>query len=373
MYTKRFLMAAACSLLVSAAIAQDNEKGTLKSYTYVEAQGGAQLTFTNAKMDKLVTPTVALSLGHYFSPVVGARLHVNGWQAKSGWSATEQYYKWNYITTNADLMLNLTNMFCKDNSHFLNVILLGGIGLTEAWDNDELKALHAADRQLDVPLAWDKNRLSHNIRAGLRLETNVTKPFGISLEINANSLSDRFNSKTNDKDDWMVTGMLGISYRFGHRYKAAPVPVVEPTPAPVPEPAPVPVVVPKTKTITKKIPVNLREEVFYKIREADAEASKMQMQRVANFLKENPTATVSVTGYADKGTGNATLNMKFSKQRAENYKKQLVDNYGADASRINIDAKGDTVQPFAENDKNRCVIVEGAAEKTVTETVTVNE
>ena len=202
----RKLLTAAMLLFAGAAQAQTN---TWTSYSYIEAQGGVQLTSTNAPMDKLITPTAALSFGHYFSPVVGARLHVNAWQSKSGFSATEQYYKWKYVTPDLDLMLNLTNLFSKGSDHALNVILLGGVGLNYAWDNDELKALNLPANV--APLAWDKNRLSHNLRAGLRLETNQAKPLGLSLEVNANSLDDRFNSKTNDADDWMFTAMLGLN------------------------------------------------------------------------------------------------------------------------------------------------------------------
>jgi hypothetical protein len=36
-----------------------------------------------------------------------------------------------------------------------------------------------------------------------------------------------------------------------------------------------------------------------------------------------------------------------------------VEYHGLDAARITTDSKGDTVQPFPENDKNRCVIVTG--------------
>ena len=78
-------------LMTGAATAQDETRGALKSYSYVEAQGGVQLTATDAKMDKLITPTAALSFGHYFSPVVGARLHVNAWQAKSGFDDIDKY------------------------------------------------------------------------------------------------------------------------------------------------------------------------------------------------------------------------------------------------------------------------------------------
>ena len=100
-------------LMTGAATAQDDSRGTLKSYSYVEAQGGVQLTATDAKMDKLITPTAALSFGHYFSPVVGARLHVNAWQAKSGFDDIDKYYTWKYITPDLDLMLNLSNLFGK--------------------------------------------------------------------------------------------------------------------------------------------------------------------------------------------------------------------------------------------------------------------
>lgn len=368
------MFAAAMCLLTSGVVsAQESDKGKLKSYSYLEVQGGGQITLTDAKMDKLITPMGAISFGHYFTPVVGARLHVSGWESKSGFDNVG-YYKYNYITTNADLLLNLTNLVCHkgNGAHPLNVIFVGGIGLTNAWSNDDANKMAAANHDLNMPLVWDGNRLSHNIRAGLRLETNVTKPFGVALEVAANSLDDRFNSKYNNTDDWMITASLGLSYRFGHKYrkpapKPAPVEVVAPKPTPKPAPKPVTRVV--KRTVEKKVPVELNEVRFYKLREANAEGEKAQMQRVADFLKSYPEATISVVGYADKGTGNPKLNVKYAKQRADKYKESLVKDYGADASRIVTDSKGDTVQPFEDNDKNRCVIVKGQAEKTVTETI----
>lgn len=350
-----------------------NQKGTLKSYNFIELQGGVQLTSTDAKMTDLITPVGAFSIGRYFTPVVGARLHVNGWQAKSGYNDLG-FYKWNYITTSADVLLNLTNMFSKDKSgaHPINVILLGGIGLNNAWGNEEANCMAEANNKLNMPLVWDDNRLSHNIRAGLRLETDVTKPFGVSLEVNANSLDDRFNSKMNDADDWQFTAMLGVSFRFGHK-TTKPVIVSEKyiaPPAPKPAPKPVPKYITRTKEIKKQVPVSLHEEAFFLICKSDPKAGMPKIQEVAQFLKDYADAKVIVVGYADKGTGNAKLNMMYSKRRAENYKKELVEKYGCDESRITVDAKGDTVQPFAENDKNRCVIIDGTATKTVTETIT---
>jgi outer membrane protein OmpA-like peptidoglycan-associated protein len=374
MKTKNLLTAAVALLMAGAAQAQTN---TWNSYSFIEAQGGVQLTSTNAPMDKLITPTAALSFGHYFTPVVGARLHVNAWQSKSGLSSTDQYYKWKYVTPDLDLLLNLTNLFGKGSDHALNVILLGGVGLNYAWDNDELKGLNLPANTM--PLAWDKNRLSHNLRAGLRLETNQAKPIGLSLEVNANSLDDRFNSKTNDADDWMFTAMLGLNFRFGQK-KAAPkyitktievvdtVWVDEPTTIKVKEKQP------KTKTEMKKM--NMNEAIFFNIRESDAASASgidEAIKKVADLMKSSEDATFTVTGYADKGTGSASINRKYAKQRAESVTAKLVKDHGLDQKRIKTDSKGDTVQPFDENDKNRCVIVtgEGTFKVTTTEMVEV--
>ena len=274
-------------------------------------------------------------------------------------------------------MLNLTNLFSKGSDHALNVILLGGVGLNYAWDNDELKALNLPANV--APLAWDKNRLSHNLRAGLRLETNQAKPLGLSLEVNANSLDDRFNSKTNDADDWMFTAMLGLNFRFGQK-KAAPkyitktievvdtVWVDEPTTIKVMEKQP------KSKTEMKKM--NMNEAIFFKLAQSDADAAAgidEAIKKVADLMKSSEDATFTVTGYADKGTGSAAINKKYAKQRAESVAAKLIKDHGLDAKRIKTDSKGDTVQPFDENDKNRCVIMtgEGTFKVTTTEMVEV--
>lgn len=374
MKTKNLLTAAVALLMAGAAQAQTN---TWTSYSFIEAQGGVQLTSTNAPMDKLITPTAALSFGHYFTPVVGARLHVNAWQSKSGLASTGQYYKWKYVTPDLDLLVNLTNLFGKGSDHALNVILLGGVGLNYAWDNDELKDLNLPANTM--PLAWDKNRLGRNLRAGLRLETNQAKPFGVSLEVNANSLDDRFNSKTNDKDDWMFTAMLGLNFRFGHK-KAAPryvtktIEVIDTFEIDEPITIKVKEKQPKTKTETKHMKMN--EAIFFKIRESDANAASgidEAIKKVAELMKCSDDAMFTVTGYADKGTGSAKMNKKYAKQRADDVAKKLVEQYGLDAKRLKTDSKGDTVQPFEENDKNRCVIVtgEGTFRITTTEMVEV--
>ena len=258
-----------------------------------------------------------------------------------------------------DLMMNLTNLFSKNYSHPLNLILLGGVGLNYAWDNDELKDMNLPANA--TPLAWDKNRLSHNLRAGLRLETNVTKPLGVSLEVNANSLDDRFNSKTNDADDWMISALVGISYRFGYKHEK-PRKVVRQVEEEVWEEVPDTIMVKEKRPLVKEEQKKIEEAIFFEICESDANAAQgtdKAIKDVADLMKTSDDAVITVTGYADKGTGNPSINKMYAQKRADNVTNKLINEHGLDASRLKTDSKGDTVQPFEENDKNRCVIITG--------------
>jgi hypothetical protein len=355
-------LAASLLLMGGTAMAQSEN---WQSFSYVEAQGGLQLTSTNAPMDKLMTPTAALSFGHYFTPVVGARLHVNAWQSKSGFKDLDQYYKWKYVTPSVDLLLNLSNLLGQNQDRALNVILLGGVGLNYAWDNDELKDLGIAPQR--IPLAWEDNRLSHNLRAGLRLETNQSKPLGFSLEVNANSLDDRFNSKINDADDWQFTAMVGLNFRFGYKGKKH-IPVTRQIEETIWEDVPVVKKVKKQEPYTVEKPVTLHKEVFYDIRVSDNVDPSVIQAEVAKFMKENPNSKVTIVGYADKGTGNARLNKMYAERRAETFKKDLIEKHGVNGDMLVVDSKGDTVQPFPDNnDKNRCVIIDAVGKTEVQE------
>jgi len=361
---KAILMAAFALLASSAAMAQEccsKDGCNLKSYSFIEAQGGLQWTTTDAKIDKLLMPIGALSFGHYFSPVVGARLHVDGLQAKGRFEQMDKNYKWNFITTDADLLVNLSSLFSKNYCRPLNLIFVGGLGLTNYWKNDDLQEIVNTQPTL-APLARDNHHhLSHNLRAGLRLETNVTKPFGVSLEVDANSMEDRFNGKTNDADDWMISGMVGLSYRFGYG-KRKPVKVVRQVEEIIWVDVPDTIIVKEKRPLVKEEQKKMEETIFFQIRESDANAAQgtdAAIKKVADLMKTSDDATFTVTGYADKGTGNARLNKMYAAKRAADVTDKLINQHGLDASRIKSDSKGDTVQPFAENDKNRCVIITG--------------
>ena len=335
-------------------------------YGFVQLQAGAGTLFSPGKQ---YNPTFSLGLGYMFNPAIGLRLHANGYEAKNGFHSVDDTYKFKYVNTNLDLMVNLTNIINKTTNPFFNVYLVAGTGLAYAWDNDELHNILATGKVTEnCTNAWGEGTtrqslLSHNIRAGLLLDFNIAKNWSLGAEFDINNLSDRFNSKYDDACDWAATAQISLTYKFGHKKceKPAPVvvtePVVEPEPVVVPEPEPV--VVPEPEPIPEPVVKEepLREVVYFDIRQSNPFSDAI-VAKCKKWLEEYPGKNITVSGYADKGTGNAKLNMGYSKQRTESAVKALVK-AGIPADRIDSAYYGDTVQPFAENDANRCVIIEG--------------
>ena len=353
---KKIFAVALLSVVALSASAQSTEKDYKPfPHMFVGVQGGAQTTFTDYDQLKLITPTASVYFGGWFTPVVGARLHVNGIWNKGGYeqNGLDFKYDYKYVTPNLDLLINLCTLFGKKDWYPVNVYLIGGIGLNYAWDNDDAYA------HKDVmPLAWKDNRLSHNARVGAQLDVNLAKHWSLNLEVAANSLSDRYNSKVNDKDDWSLTAQLGLAYKFGFKKNKK---VVEPTPVPEPVYA--------TRIDTtwyddvqyKDVTADrdIKKEIFFGIRESGVSQDEAQIAAVAEFLKGVKDGEITITAYADKGTGTPALNMKYSKERAEKTRQALIDR-GVDPNIIkSVEWKGDTVQPYAENDKNRVSVITG--------------
>lgn len=381
-----FLFAAALMAATTVSAQKNDGANTDGSHFFVGVQAGGSSTLTNYNPFKIVMPVTSIYVGGYYNRVVGGRLHFSGFNSKGAFpkadftpytiqnsrgdvadmvSWIDKKYKFKYYTADIDLLVNLTNLFCNKEEHPINLILVGGVGLNYGWHNKEALALiKQYSLQSQAPEAWTSDRLTHNVRLGLQLEANLNKNLAINFEADANNMGDRFNSKKSNSDDWRITAQVGLAVKFGFKKKAMPAPVPAPPPAPAPapapkpEPAPTPVVepAPAPKPAVKSV----NENIFYDIRSSKIQASEYEkIERVANFLKEHPDAKVTVTGYADAGTGNPKINMKYSQQRANDLKKYITTKYGIDGSRITAEAKGDSVQPFTEGVKNRVSIVAG--------------
>ena len=256
-------------------------------------------------------------------------------------------------------MFNLSNLFAGYNpNRCVSVNAFVGAGYIHGFDNKEALDAKAASPH-ELLLVWNSNTLNLvSGRFGANVDFRLSKRVSFNIEALASVTSDRFNSKDGDNLDWQTNLFGGFTFRLGklstpvpvaiavpEPVQPAPEPVEEVAPAPDPAPAPAPV---KAEPLTRN--------VFFLINSAKVRPSEMvKVQEVVDFLNANPNAKVAITGYADKGTGNKTINARLSKQRANAVFNELVKK-NIPANRIVKDAKGDTVQPFSVNDDNRVVI-----------------
>ena len=185
-------------LMALAVNAWSQNEDQLKSYHFIEAQGGIRTTIGGYKLFELTSPAIALSYGYMTQPI-GFRLQFSGWDAKSSPS-----YTFKYINTNADLLLNITHAFSRNVARPLNFYLLGGVGIANTFDRETADA------------NW-KDHASLNLRIGLRLVQRLSKPLSLTFEVSANNMASHSNCYTY-QDEKGLNAMIGIGYRFGHKY-----------------------------------------------------------------------------------------------------------------------------------------------------------
>ena len=285
---------------------------------------------------------------------------------QGGGQVTFTHYKFKAITGDLDLLMNMTNIINPNRaSHAFDWVLLAGFGVNYGWDFDEYENITKSFTALNAtyPQNCGTKHASYNGRFGTQLNWNVCDAFTIGLELQANYKNDMYNLKVNNNPDWQAAALLGLTYNFGYKKKAPK--QVEP--------------VYETRldttwyneTVYKKVTEEetLRRDIFFNIRKSSP-ISEQTVAEIVNFVNTHKDAKIVVTGYADKGTGTAKVNMRYSRQRAQAVTAALVK-AGIDKSIITTDCKGDTVQPFAENDRNRVTITvaTGKAEKDKPETV----
>ena len=350
-------------------------------YWYIQLQGGAQYTLGEIDFSDLISPNVQVALGRQFSPVFGARLAVNAWQSKAGIEAAGNTYKWKwmYVAPGIDLTFNLSNLFCGFNpNRIFNFSVFGGLGANIGWDNkiDDIKAAAAALYPLtttatgtseNTQYAWDGTKVRVFGRAGVAADFKVSDAVSLGLEVNANTLSDRYNSKKAGNWDWYFNALAGVKINLGKTYSTrtieapkVPEKVIERVIERVVE-KPAPQVVEPTRAVAEKKEVEetkFRRDIFYlKAGKTWIDKSEYhKVKEVADYMKEHPNCTVEITGYADRGTGNPKINNNLSQRRAQAVANMLIRNYGIKKNRIKVDYKGDTIQPFAKEIENRVAI-----------------
>ena len=371
---KRTLGIVLAALVLSSGVARaqsvskSDSSVEFRPHAYIGLQGGAAYTVGETTFNKLISPAAAGTLGWQFSPALGARLVAGGWQGKGAalGSGTE-VYAFNYLLGGADLTLNLANLFAgyKHDRVFSPYFFLGG-GALMGFRNGA-NSVKSVTPSAYFEYLWSGKKIMPAGRTGLGADIRLSDVVALTLEANMEVTSDHFNSKKAGNPDFQFNALAGLKFNLGKPYtrKPAPEPVVYE--APKPEPAPEkPAVVEEVKPEPKKVVPEKKEcnackemqeiNTFFALDSSEIlpeEAAKLD--KYAQWLGKHKDVKIAITGYADVQTGNPSYNMGLSQRRVTAVKKYLTDK-GIEASRIDTDYKGDTVQPFAVNEQNRVVV-----------------
>lgn len=351
---KRFISILASVVLVASLSVANAQTNDFNGHWFMQLQGGVAHTIGETNFVDLLSPSAAVSLGYQFSPVLGARLNVNGWQGKGAITATKtNVYKYNYLEGGVDLMADLAALFAGYNSkRLISPYIFAGVAANYAFNNDEANS-YANDFPTKDRYLWDGSRLTPSSRAGIGFNIRLSDAVALNLEGNSSFIEDHFNSKKGSKADFQIKALAGLTFAFG-KAKPAPAPiVVPPAPKPQPKPEPKPVV---EEPIVEPAFESLQRNVLFIIDKWDIrESEQYKIDEVVEALKANPDTKVRVSGYADKDTGTAKRNMFLSQKRSEVVAQAIMD-AGIEKDRIITEYFGDTVNPFDTPEENRVAV-----------------
>lgn len=351
---------------------------------FLQLQGGVNYTkaenATKANFFDMLTPKVQFGVGKFFSPYVGTRLSVGGWQSKhyqylpSARGLRSRHIRQNYVESNLDGLFNLTNIFAprKEYGGF-NLYLIAGVNYTHRVKNSDLRV---GTNDFFSP------------RAGLLADWKLSDAVSLNVEVAGNLLPNQFNGlSSGSKYDYNTNALIGFTYRFPKR-GFQKVSVGEIDHAELDrlhaeiynrnreiyrqknqianlnttvsnlknQLAQKPQEVVSTEVVVDNETV-LNAVVVFKLGSAQLEDNQtINIYNAAKYLRENPSVNVIVTGYADKATGTAEINQKISEKRAKVVADILTNRYGISPARITTQASGDKQQPFEINEWNRVVV-----------------
>lgn len=318
-----------------------------------------------------ITAVYNLGVGRWFSPYMGFRF--SALYGSIHWNS-DRMASAKQANLNLDFMWDMFNSISGYNpDRVFSIIPFVGLGGTYVWDyknnfeaND--KGKHGVK----------SNQWLLPVSAGIQLRFRLCRYADFFLEGRGTFYGDNYNNVTYGRPvDFNVSGIAGLNIRFDGngmtRYNPcdyagymaslnndvnnlrAALATSEAARAAAEAQLPCPeVTVAETTTIVQ---APLLSTVRFKINSAYVSSEEMvNVYNMAEYLKANPGTSIVVCGYADEDTGTSDYNMKLSERRAQAVADILTNDYGIDASRLTIEAKGSSVQPYGVNNWNRIVI-----------------
>jgi len=373
------LITALFAFSMSAQEVQNVSNGTVylkdkaSDHWYIGLGGGTNLYLTKAENDADASIgdrlgwMGQLEVGRWNSPVWGTRLVIDGGHIKH--VADVPYGpEQNWLGGHLDIMWSMTNALGGYNpDRVWNLAPYLGIGYMYGLNEDWKKPNPDGDL-----FKFQNQSLTYNV--GLINNFQLSRSVALFLELGWRVMQETFDGSgiTGDFEyDSMLTGTAGIKFGLGGKQDFTPAELMDynlindlnsqinrlraenenlrkrPESCPdCPEVAP---------AVTESVYVP--NVVFFRIDSYKIDkGQQVSVYNTAEYLKANPNATVKIVAYADRQTGTPAYNLALSEKRAKAVADALTSEYGIDSSRISVDWKGDTEQPYAENDWNRVAI-----------------
>ena len=387
MKLKSLTLILAAALTAQVAFAQQSKSDPSVEFNphwFGQIQGGAGYTIGETAFKDLISPAGAVSLGYQFTPTLGLRFNVAGYQGKGNVVAPLEVYKFNYLQGAFDLTLNLAQLLGYKHDRVFNPFIFAGAGAAYGFNNGANDVTKTNPKEY-FKLLWEKNMITPVGRLGIGADFQLSPAVALTLELNDNILSDRFNSKKVGHPDYQFNALAGLKINFGAttrpsakylaelaaaeaaaaaekaRLEAERAAKLAAEKAAAEKAAAEKALADKLaaeKAAAEKLAAEMRQvNTFFTINSSvisDEEAAKLI--RYIDWLKANPDVNVAIAGHADKGTGNKRINQRLSDERAAAVKAFLVERGIAESRIVSVVGNGDRIQPFEENDLNRVVL-----------------
>ena len=379
MKTKLILLSLAMVGFAMSASAQSRDKYTSNGADniFISATGGISTTYSGKSEGGFgkVAPHFTVSLGKWFTPVIGIRGQVGFWrtnfytQHNPSNAARQENHK-NMVVVRLDGMYNISNAIWGYNpDRLFNLSVFAGPGLTFAKTSKGFDIYQSFGDGMVVHRRGtngEKLRPHINGSVGLQGKFNVSQYWDIDLEVRG-EVADSYLGYANTST---AIGALyfgaGVTYTFGGKKFQKLNPYVDVTPlndeinrlrnelaAALNKPAEVRTVV-ETKTVTEtkfnKTPI------FFKIGSSKLDNyAKATVKLVADGIKASG-GTFKVQAYADKATGSSSFNQKLTDARAKAVYDALVAE-GVPTSQLEIVSNGGVDNMFGDRETTRVVIM----------------
>ena len=350
---------------------------------FLEIQGGVgMLPFgeanNKASLTDRIYPIVQLGLGQWHEPWFATRVQLGGWNMKGfvmDAAGTNQAYNNLFAVAHYDFMFDVVNYFAKYNAkrvfHLVPYVGLGAGYKHHTTTGGAFGDVFDATKRV---AGATTNDFGGVVDAGVIFKFRLGRRVDLNLE--AQMLATKTNmmgtSWKKQGADLMAFATAGLGFNLGKPEWDVLTPMdwalvndlngqinnlraenaeLAKRPASCPE---CPEVEPSQTTEVKTVVSNV---VYFRIGSAKIDQNQyINIYNTARYALEN-NSKIYVVGYADEATGNPNINMTLSERRAKAVAKALVEKYGVSEDMIEVDFKGDTVQPYETNEWNRVVIM----------------